>query len=200
MLLYLHSYQSLLWNTIVSERIKKYGLNPIIGDLVFKDNAMKNVPLEIIDDEEEENNESNKKFPVVETISEENLDKYTIFDVVYPLPGCDVRYPENEIGKWYIDLLAKDELTSEKLMKKNKYSIFSIFFMVLLPYKYYLFTICSIFRLFSLKGTYRTIVSKAENIVWSTINHNDLNDDLLLSDIEVMENKQPFTSIPGMCS
>lgn len=53
------------------------------------------------------------------------------------------------------------------------------------------------FRLFSLKGTYRTIVSKAEDIVWSIVNHNDLNDDLLLSDIEIMENKEPFTSVPG---
>lgn len=53
------------------------------------------------------------------------------------------------------------------------------------------------FRLFSLKGTYRNIVSKAEDIVWSIVNHNNLNDDLLLSDIEIMENKQPFNSLPG---
>lgn len=128
MLLYLHSYQSLLWNKIVSQRIKEYGLKPIIGDLVFKDNAMKDVPVEIIDDEEEdkETDANNVKFPEVETISEENLSKYTIFDVVYPLPGCDIRYPDNEIGKWYIDILAKDNLTSEKLMKKNKYCVFFI--------------------------------------------------------------------------
>ncbi|XP_025418895.1 pseudouridylate synthase 7 homolog isoform X2 [Sipha flava] len=173
-LLYLHSYQSLLWNTIVSQRIRKYGLKPIVGDLVFKDNDAKEALIEIIDEEEikEENNDlSNGKCPEVEIISEESLSKYTIFDVVYPLPGCDVRYPENEIGKWYIDLLAKDNLTSEKLMKKNK--------------------------LFSLKGTYRAIISKAEDIVWSTVNHDDLNDDLLLSDIEIMNNKQPFHSVPG---
>lgn len=177
-LLYLHSYQSLMWNKIVSQRIQKYGLKPIVGDLVFKDNESKEVPVEVIDgeenkeDEEEEEEEidvNNVKFPEVETISEENLSKYTIFDVVYPLPGCDVSYPDNEIGKWYIDLLAKDGLTSEKLSKKNK--------------------------LFSLKGTYRCIVSKAEDLVWATINHNDLNDDLLLSDIEVLENKQPFISV-----
>uniref|UniRef100_A0A2S2P4D4 Pseudouridylate synthase 7 n=1 Tax=Schizaphis graminum TaxID=13262 RepID=A0A2S2P4D4_SCHGA len=176
-LLYLHSYQSLMWNKIVSQRIQKFGLKPIVGDLVFKDNESKEVLDEVVDgeeikeeDEEEETDVNNVKFPEVETISEENLSKYTIFDVVYPLPGCDVSYPTNEIGKWYIDLLAKDDLTSEKLSKKNK--------------------------LFSLKGTYRSIVSKAEDIVWTTINHNDLNDDLLLSDIEVIENKQPFISVP----
>lgn len=126
MLLYLHSYQSLLWNTIVSRRINKYGLKPLVGDLVFKDNVLKEVHVEIIDGDENEEDKSdvnNEKCLEVETISEENLSKYTVFDVVYPLPGCNVRYPENEIGQWYIDLLAKDNLTSEKLLKKNKYVV-----------------------------------------------------------------------------
>lgn len=127
MLLYLHSYQSLMWNKIVSQRIQKFGLKPIVGDLVFKDSESKEVLDEVIDgeeikeeDEEEETDINIVKFPEVETISEENLSKYTIFDVVYPLPGCDISYPKNEIGKWYVDLLAKDGLTSEKLSKKNK--------------------------------------------------------------------------------
>lgn len=126
-LLYLHSYQSLIWNKIVSRRIQKFGLKPIVGDLVFKDTESKDKPIEVInygdevDEEEEETDVVIAKFPEVETISEENLSKYTVFDVVYPLPGCDVSYPENEIGQWYIDLLAEDDLTSEKLSKKNKY-------------------------------------------------------------------------------
>lgn len=128
--MYLHSYQSLLWNKIVSRRINKYGLKPIVGDLVFKDNELKDAPIEVLEEgeengeEEEETDLSNVKFPEVETITEDKLSKYTIFDVVYPLPGCDVRYPDNEIGKWYIDLLAEDNLTSEKLMKKNKYDLY----------------------------------------------------------------------------
>lgn len=125
-----------MWNKIVSQRVKKYGLIPIVGDLVFKDNDLKDVPVEVIDevDEEEEEEEaeaviSGKKLPEVETISEDTLSKYTIFDIVYPLPGCDVRYPDNEIGQWYIDLLAEDNLTSEKLSKKNKYVFFFILYL-----------------------------------------------------------------------
>lgn len=115
---------------------------PIVGDLVYKDKDLKDAPVEVIDGEgneegeeeeevEEETVNTGKKLPEVETISEENLSKYTIFDVVYPLPGCDVRYPDNEIGQWYIDLLAEDNLTSEKLSKKNKY----VFFLCILPIK-----------------------------------------------------------------
>lgn len=146
-LLYLHSYQSLLWNKIVSRRINKYGLKPIVGDLVFKDNESKIEPVyEIIDeDENDEKEEDDIKFPEVETISEANLSKYTVFDVVYPLPGCDVSYPENEIGQWYTDLLANDNLTSDKLSKKNKYNYFLL--NNILPCKIFFFKYNHLFQI-----------------------------------------------------
>lgn len=54
------------------------------------------------------------------------------------------------------------------------------------------------FRLFSLKGTYRNILSKAEDLKWSIYNHDNLDDDLLLSDIEILTNVEPFKSLPSM--
>ena len=35
--MYVHAYQSYVWNCIVSERIKSFGRAPIVGDLVFDD-------------------------------------------------------------------------------------------------------------------------------------------------------------------
>ena len=37
-MMYVHAYQSYVWNAIVSERIKRYGHDvPIVGDIVYED-------------------------------------------------------------------------------------------------------------------------------------------------------------------
>jgi tRNA pseudouridine13 synthase len=35
--MYIHSYQSYIWNAIVSQRVRTYGASePVVGDLVFE--------------------------------------------------------------------------------------------------------------------------------------------------------------------
>jgi tRNA pseudouridine13 synthase len=34
--MYVHAYQSYLWNRLVSHRLREYGLQPIVGDLAIK--------------------------------------------------------------------------------------------------------------------------------------------------------------------
>ena len=41
-------------------------------------------------------------------ITEDNISEFQITDVVLPLPGYDVRYPDNETASWYHELLAAD--------------------------------------------------------------------------------------------
>lgn len=142
LLMYIHSYQSLIWNEIASKRIK-LGLKLLPGDLVFAnhDKAADFTPelKEIIDDdgvsfEDDDNEDGNPNEEVtspeevsvfksmVKPLTDDDIasGKYSIFDLVLPLPGHDITYPTNESGQWYIDRLSKDELSSEKLKTKHK--------------------------------------------------------------------------------
>ncbi|KAH8581650.1 tRNA pseudouridine synthase D family [Cryptosporidium sp. chipmunk genotype I] len=83
--LYIHSLQSLFFNIIASERIKKFGKNPVIGDLVMVSNLNEH------SNKNEDSIFSEKNVIVLESQSE--LDKFTIQDVVLTLPGDDVIYP-----------------------------------------------------------------------------------------------------------
>nr|XP_060634343.1 pseudouridylate synthase 7 homolog isoform X1 [Anolis sagrei ordinatus] len=70
-LMYIHSYQSYVWNNMVSKRIEEYGLKAVPGDLVLKGGT-------------------------ATYIEESEADNYTIHDVVMPLPGFDVIYPKHK--------------------------------------------------------------------------------------------------------
>lgn len=69
--MYIHSYQSYVWNNMVSKRIEEYGLKPVPGDLVLKG-------------------------ATATYIDEEDVNNYSIHDVVMPLPGFDVIYPKHK--------------------------------------------------------------------------------------------------------
>lgn len=40
-LMYIHAYQSFVWNHIVSRRIKEFGLRPVVGDLVYENETVR---------------------------------------------------------------------------------------------------------------------------------------------------------------
>ncbi|GAB0099828.1 pseudouridylate synthase 7 homolog [Sergentomyia squamirostris] len=174
-LLYIHSYQSLIWNRIASKRVR-LGLSPLPGDLVLKADAEQspNVDnIELLEGEEEEaiveeeNPEELSKFKnMVHKMTKEDieLEKYSIFDVVLPLPGHDITYPDNESGEWYRELLENDELSSEKLKQKNK--------------------------TYSLGGSYRKFMAKPANLTWSTVNYSNVHDILLPSDLDELRKKK----------
>lgn len=61
----------------------------------------------------------------MKTLIEEDLDKYTIFDVIMPLPGKDVAYPGDSLGERYREFLRLDGLDPDNFVRKQKYeSIF----------------------------------------------------------------------------
>ncbi|XP_063997833.1 pseudouridylate synthase 7 homolog isoform X2 [Pogoniulus pusillus] len=92
-LMYIHSYQSYVWNNMVSKRIEEYGLRAVPGDLVLKGATAVHV-------------------------TEGDVDNYTIHDVVMPLPGFDVIYPKHTIGDAYKAMLAADSLDISNMRHK----------------------------------------------------------------------------------
>lgn len=50
--MYLHSYQSFIWNKAVSKRIREFGLKPIVGDLILvqSENEPPSGEAEIVED------------------------------------------------------------------------------------------------------------------------------------------------------
>ena len=54
-LMYIHAYQSYVWNAIVSERTRLYGANrPIVGDLVLESSSDDSVDFDQVEGDEQE--------------------------------------------------------------------------------------------------------------------------------------------------
>ncbi|CAD1471262.1 unnamed protein product [Heterotrigona itama] len=77
-LMYIHAYQSFVWNHMVSRRIKEFGRNPVVGDLVYEKDIKSDDNEEefVCNNEEElvaEDEESNEK--ISELGNEEDVNK-----------------------------------------------------------------------------------------------------------------------------
>ncbi|XP_062317040.1 pseudouridylate synthase 7 homolog [Osmerus eperlanus] len=92
-LMYIHSYQSYVWNTMVSRRIEAFGLKAVEGDLVLRGGT-------------------------ASALSAEEAEQHSIHDIVMPLPGFDVIYPTHHVGKGYREMLAADELDIDNMRHK----------------------------------------------------------------------------------
>lgn len=99
--LYLHAYQSYVWNHAASYRWSKHGSKVIPGDLV----------LITSEDSAAAGNGKEDEYQRARPLSEEEAQsgKYTVFDVVLPGPGFDVIYPENDVGEFYVEFMKRPE-------------------------------------------------------------------------------------------
>ncbi|KAJ8656284.1 hypothetical protein O0I10_008078 [Lichtheimia ornata] len=174
--MYLHAYQSYVWNHVVSERIKRFGCDkPLVGDIVLEEtgNASKNKSSGRGRGRGRgRGGSAGRRLPTMrkqpKVLTEEDLDSYSIEDVVYPIPGHRTVYPKNEIGDIYRDLLEKDQITFDKSEQYMK----------------------------DLAGDYRPMLAKADDLEWSLIRYDDPCAPLCYTDLDKITNKDEPTNIP----
>ncbi|KAI9448168.1 tRNA pseudouridine synthase D [Lactarius indigo] len=171
-LMYVHAYQSYVWNAIVSERIKTWGADrPVPGDLVLEAGTAGQTEVDVEDGESatmqsgadvEEPSTSHKNDkkpwqpPRVRTLTEEDVDKYSIFDVVMPLPGNDVAFPGGALGQKYREYLIQDGLDPDNFQRRQKE--------------------------YTLGGSYRNILHLPKELSWSVLRYTDPDVPLAQSD------------------
>lgn len=91
--MYIHSWQSLIWNKIVSWRIRELGRTIRVGDIV---RSKREQPGSQNKKQLEKSKLATEQSAEVEFVTEEKINSYSIEDVVMPLPGWDVQLPKNE--------------------------------------------------------------------------------------------------------
>ncbi|KAG9540733.1 pseudouridine synthase TruD/Pus7, partial [Aureobasidium melanogenum] len=158
-LMYVHAYQSLVWNTVAGRRYELYGNKVVAGDLVLvhehKDKeAYAQQDEETIDDcgeiivrpaAHDTATSLEDKFERARALTPEEAasGKYTVFDLVLPLPGFDVMYPANELGAYYSEYMGSEaggKLNPRDMRRK--------------------------WRDISLSGSYRKLMAKPQGLAW----------------------------------
>ncbi|KAH3757564.1 tRNA pseudouridine synthase D [Pelomyxa schiedti] len=175
-MLYVHAYQSFIWNSVVSDRMEMYGPRVVVGDLIATGNIEEpstSVEESAIESEKDNTRESDQAShkPSMHVVTDEDvaLNRFSINQVVMPLPGSQVQYPENRSGReLYAQYLAADSLTFEHLWGKHK--------------------------AFRLTGGYRHIVEIPTALSWRMIKYATPDETLTVSEAEVLDAKRKAAS------
>ncbi|KAJ5162079.1 hypothetical protein N7492_007471 [Penicillium capsulatum] len=182
-LMYVHAYQSLVWNFAAGKRWELYGDKVVEGDLVI---VQEHREKESTDADETGGVDADGEIIVVPqgadsaktaedqftraralTAEEAASGKYSIFDVVLPQPGFDIIYPENQVKDFYREFMASEQgggLDPFKMVRK--------------------------WRDTSLSGSYRKVFSRmGPNYSYEVKLYSDDNEQFIKTDLEQMRNK-----------
>ncbi len=177
-LMYVHAYQSLVWNTVAGRRWESFGEKVIEGDLVIVDEDKDGDEAEELDElgeaivrpKGEERATTEGDYTRARPLSKEEAEsgRWTIFDIVLPLPGWDVVYPLNEVGEFYREFMASETgggLDPNDMRRKQKD--------------------------FSLSGGYRKILARPESgMTWEVRTYWSENEQMVCTDLERLMEKE----------
>ncbi|XP_074572969.1 multisubstrate pseudouridine synthase 7 [Curcuma longa] len=195
-MMYVHSYQSYLWNHAASMRVQKYGISQVVlGDLVLCKEVLPTVVWDSSEHEDGFNDGDNsvldlsdelpseENVQLVKAVDSEDLLKghYTFEDVVLPLPGSRIIYPTNDIANVYHDLAKKDGINlTESVHGAKEFSISSM------------------------KGAYRQVFQRPKDFVWELVDYTNENLPLAETDLDILEKAGNMTQnevhVDGICS
>jgi len=123
-LFYVHSYCSLVWNKVVNKRISEHGCTVLTGDLVYKNNEV---------------------YTLLETDIKSN--EYSFEDVILPLPGTSVIFPDNITKTFYDEFMNEDGVDNSFFNSKKLGG--------------------------SIRGSYRRILAKPIDFFWEWVESPD---------------------------
>ena len=125
-IMYVHAYQSLVWNFVAGERWRRFGAAVVAGDLVLVDGHVSKDKEAILAamEEVDEHGEAvvlpaaddraastDDRFTRARALAQEEVDsgKYSIYDIVLPTPGFDILYPANDLADYYKTFMASEQ-------------------------------------------------------------------------------------------
>lgn len=195
-LMYVHSYQSYLWNHAASMRVEKYGISQVVeGDLVYKTGSSlgEAITTDTFDDDDSHVNSPEMEMSC-ETLTEEMIQSvkvvdsedllkavYSFEDVVLPLPGSETLFPGNEVTMIYHEIAKKDGIS----LIESAHGIKD-------------------FSITSMKGGYRRVLQRPIDFEWDLMTYTDDNTPLVPTDLDVLsetqlsETNEPLSD--GTCS
>ncbi|KAI0887354.1 pseudouridine synthase [Annulohypoxylon maeteangense] len=170
--MYVHAFQSLVWNFAASKRWELFGQQVVKGDLVLLESDHQTAQddeetIHLADSESVTEDIGGLKAHAL-TEEEANGGKYSIFDVVLPSPGWDVVYPDNEIATFYEEFMAMEEnggLDPHNMLRRQKD--------------------------FSLPGSYRKLIGRFIGTTTASVRTyiNDT-DQLVPTDLDLIQNRK----------
>eukprot|EP00698_Gefionella_okellyi_P015679 TRINITY_DN4441_c0_g1_i1.p1 TRINITY_DN4441_c0_g1~~TRINITY_DN4441_c0_g1_i1.p1 ORF type:complete len:633 (-),score=118.94 TRINITY_DN4441_c0_g1_i1:3-1901(-) len=164
--MYVHGFQSFVWNTVVSHRIRTYGLRPVPGDLVLRSGNIDSV----VEDADMQDAQDGQSRVQVQVLTEADHQQYSINDVILPLPGFDIQMPTNDLAAVYDATVRSMGVTPSMYRHSHKE--------------------------YALPGAYRRLIARPGDLQWRTMRYNDVNARLLETDLDRLNGVQPPQSEP----